>query len=1133
VAQDDPRVIEALEEYIVLLETGRRPARETFLAAHPEIAGALAKCLDGLEFVCAAAPELSHCGTASASAAAESVLPPVPLGDFRIVREVGRGGMGVVYEAIQLSLGRRVALKVLPFAAALDARQLQRFKNEAQAAAHLHHTNIVPVYSVGCERGLHYYAMQFIEGQTLAELIQQLRPRARSEDRRSKIEDRGSRAAEQGPTVAERGSGAQTLPRDPRSSILDPRSSDVFRTVALLGIQAAQGLEHAHQMGIVHRDIKPGNLMLEGALSPGAAVLRLWITDFGLAQFQSDTRLTLTGDLLGTLRYMSPEQALGKRVLVDHRADIYSLGVTLYELLTLGPAFDGRDRQEVLQQIAFHEPRPPRRVNRAIPVELETIVLKAMAKEPEGRYVTAQALADDLRRFLDDKPILARRPTLRERGRKWVRRHKPVVVAAAVVLVMALVALAVSSVLILAAYRAETGQREEAERQRDWARAHLYHSLVGEARALRLARVTGYRPQAWQKLQEAQRLDTPERDLDELRQEAVACLGDCVGLEPITLKDFPAAVASIALHPRATQVAVGLRDGTVCVPSLPSGAEAARLHGHRSVVSAVVFSADGSRMVSADLSGAIRIWQPDPNSAWSCTRTIATAPDVVAVTITPDGTRLAACSRHAAAVALWDLADGTRAGEFKAPQGAKLSCMAMSAGGNLLAAGYRKDDEDRDGILVWEVASRRLQQEVQPELDNLAAVAFSPDGRLLACTCQGGFAVFDTVAFRRLTFVRTDNLGAVAFNSDSRVLAFTAQSGGIRLWNVVVNREVAVLRRPGANEQAVAFDADGRALASADAGSVTVWALATPEKLGLAGHAGGVPGLAFSPNGRLLASAGKDRTVKIWDAAGGQVLRILSGFPDHAQAVTFSPDGRLLAAATWSGSKGVRVWEVASWEEQAALPSPGSTWSVAFSPNGRYLAVGGSDGVVLWEVAAMRQVGRLPARNVRTLCFSGDSSLLAWAGEDRTLEVWDVQGSARHPFPVKRIGGAIQSLAFYPDGTHLTFHNSNAEVEVWDARTGQRAFSLGTGRSHIALSPDGRWCAAHHTLWDTRSRKRLFTLPSERERTVGLWWSAFSPDGDRFAIGLADGGIVIWDLRSVRTQLAGIGLDWESAAESK
>jgi serine/threonine protein kinase len=309
--------------------------------------------------------------------------------------------MGVVYEAEQLSLHRRVALKVLPFAAALDGKQLQRFKNEAQAAAHLHHQNIVPVYGVGSERGVHYYAMQFIHGRTLAAVIQERRRL------------RGLAADD-----SEDASPATTTP--PVAALSTERSgrdSAYFRLAAQLGVQGAEALDHAHAMGIVHRDIKPANLMVDVGGN-------LWITDFGLAQVQCDTKLTLTGDVVGTLRYMSPEQALGRPMAVDHRCDIYALGATLYEALTLEHAVPGNDRAEILRRLAVGEPKPLRRHNPAIPRELETMVLKAMARSPADRYATAQQLADDLRRFLENRPILARRPTLLQRVRKWRQRHR-------------------------------------------------------------------------------------------------------------------------------------------------------------------------------------------------------------------------------------------------------------------------------------------------------------------------------------------------------------------------------------------------------------------------------------------------------------------------------------------------------------------------------------------------------------------------------------------------------------------------------------------------------------------------------------------------------------------------------------
>jgi tetratricopeptide (TPR) repeat protein len=375
---DEAIVAAVADDFLERQRRGERPDVEEYAARHPHLAPVLRQVLASLDLIglssdgVGAVPGLQGNGGEA-------------LGDFRIVREIGRGGMGVVYEAEQVSLGRRVALKVLPFAGALDARQRQRFQNEARAAALLHHPHIVTVYAVGCEREVHYYAMQLIEGRTLEALV------------------RTRREAEAGEAVTQ---------------VAEPGL--LFRQAAEFGVQAAEALEYAHQVGIVHRDVKPANLMVDSAD-------RLWVTDFGLARNLTEPGLTMTGDLLGTLRYMSPEQALAKHGLVDHRTDVYALGVTLYELLTLRPAVEGKDREEVLRRIAFEEPRPPRSWNRAIPVDLETVVLKAMAKDPAERYTTAQELADDLRRFLEDRPIRGRRSPLVRRMARWCRRHKPLV----------------------------------------------------------------------------------------------------------------------------------------------------------------------------------------------------------------------------------------------------------------------------------------------------------------------------------------------------------------------------------------------------------------------------------------------------------------------------------------------------------------------------------------------------------------------------------------------------------------------------------------------------------------------------------------------------------------------------------
>ena len=409
-----------LEEYLELALRGEAPEIQVWLDRYPELADDLAPALEALEILHGAGDPKSG----------------QSLGEYRLLREIARGGMGVVYEAEQESLGRRVALKVLPFAAVLDERQLQRFRVEAQAAAHLHHAHIVPVYAVGRDRGVHYYAMQYVEGRSLAELTEELR------------------------TDRPNGSSSDPLATlSPGGSHLDRRFA---RNVARIGADAAGALHYAHEQGVVHRDIKPGNLLLD-------AQSQVWITDFGLARGRGDQSLTMTGDLIGTLRYMSPEQTRGQPA--DARSDVYSLGATLYEVLVLRPAFVGDDPQQVLADIGSREPPSIRSLNSTVPEEVETIIAKAMSKEPTERYVSAGELEADLRRFLENRPIVARPPSALDRIAKWTVRHRRALpfAAAGVLLVIVIFAVAVAQVadqrdVARDALAGERGQRTRAER---------------------------------------------------------------------------------------------------------------------------------------------------------------------------------------------------------------------------------------------------------------------------------------------------------------------------------------------------------------------------------------------------------------------------------------------------------------------------------------------------------------------------------------------------------------------------------------------------------------------------------------------------------------------------------------------
>jgi eukaryotic-like serine/threonine-protein kinase len=1126
-AARDP-VEELAEAFLERYRRGERPAVGEFVAQAPEHADEIRDLFPALVLMEQADP------------AADSVPTPTGhperIGDYRLIREVGRGGMGVVYEAEQEALGRHVALKVLPIPATGDVRALARFRREARSAARLHHTNIVPVFDVGERAGVHYYAMQFITGQGLDEVIAELRrlrrpPDAPSVSAQSLAEDLVSgqfRAAipDTG-TQADTGVAALT----DRSDLSTKSDFHFYRSAARIGLQVAEALAYAHGQRVLHRDIKPSNLLLDAR---GCA----WVTDFGLAKEEGDT-LTGTGDVVGTLRYLAPERLNG---LSDARSDVYSLGLTLYELLVLRPAFTESDRVRLVQRISRHDPVPPRKLDPHLPRDLETIVLTAIAKEPGRRYATAGAMAEDLRRFLADRPVRARRASRLEYGWRWCRRNPGWAATMGTVLGLLLVIAVGGTLLSLTLRRTltdlRTADREKADR--------YWQGLLERARALRSSGRVGQRFGALEAIREAAAVKVT----DELRDEAVAALvipdvemeSEWEGFPPDTLN-----VTSDAKFDRYARIST-TGEVTVCRRG-PAGEEVL------------------ARVPSV---GTPRYW-----GLW----------------MSPDGQYLAyghsaPGEGFAGSVRILRLDDPVPTVLRHAPANVQLQALAFHPDGRHLAVG------DKDGVL-WlydlETAAPPLRQKIgiAPSI-----LAFNPKDGRLAANCGLSIRIFDGETLRELSALRDPTskknweLG-LAWHPEGRLLVASGEDMKLHVWDTKTGTEVmAPLDGHLSSGVTVTFNHAGDRLLSTSWGlEARLWDAVSGRLLLTFPKSYGTQ---FGTDDATIGLGREGARLAIRRLADGRELRRIRRPRAADRDVLHNPvldtDGRILAACSRLGPV---FFDVATGRELAALrlTEQDTAYPISFDRSDGWMTCGRT-GLLVWPSRAdparpaVTHIG--PPRFLHRAVYPGADAtpdgrvrIVPPGMRDQLDTRTDVLDRDRAGLRVL-LGPQddVRHAAISPDGkwaaTCSWFWDAKSPaVRIWDAGTGQPAGGLPVhGQVWARFSPDGKWLATNvkdegSQLWevgtwqpgqqfpnadfqwspdgrfllanDVLGAIRFVNPTSGREafRLTGPEAATYTPrcisaDGATLVtLGAAADAIDVWDLRRIRAGLRELHMDWD------
>ncbi len=997
---------------------------------------------------------------------------------YEVEGVLGRGGVGVVYKAQHRTLKRPVALKMMLAGCHAGPNELARFRLEAETVARLQHPNIVQIHEVGEANGHPYCALEFVEGSTLATKL-----------------------------------GGKPM---------------LAREAATLVEVLARAMQLAHSRNVVHRDLKPANILLTTEGIPK-------ITDFGLArQLDSESGETQAGAIMGTPSFMAPEQASGRTHEAGPAADIYALGAILYNCLTGQPPFKGKTSVETLDQVRTQEPVPLSRVQVNVPLDLETICLKCLRKEPEKRYASAAELADELRRYLRGEPILARPVSRLERGWRWCRRN-PSLTLLSGAFVVALLAGLVTSVHFALVARAEADDARSARTQADErAREALAAQSRADQNAVRaraneqLAFDRAYSSdlrlfqQAWDKNQFDFAHDLLNRQRPE-NTDGVERRGfewdywnRQSNLRLLTFTRHPASVGCVAFSPDGKLLASGgegdfaKRTSLLKIWDAATGREMHSWTGKGRRVTGLAFSPEGKRLVTTTQEETAHVWE------------IKTGKELFALTGHTQYLKAVAWSRdgHHLATAsgdftarLWDATTGKERLVLKDANQSQVQCVAFSPDSTRVATAGDGDY----ALRVWEVATGKKVLTLPGHRGTVLTVAFSPNGKWLASGSVDGRMTIWNAAHGgnvRTLPVSAGNVSSVAFSPDSRRLASVSDRDGVKLWDVGTGQHLFTYKGQIGYLTSVVFSPEGKRLASADGeGKVTVWDATAGNLAVILSPNGQIQSLATSADGKWIVGGVQDGTAHVWDATTSEELRRFGTPPSPMRALAVHPRGHQ-AVIQGIGAK-LEVWDprdgtLLHREQSGAL----DIQAVAYSPEGTHFATTGFNAIVsLWSSTDFKLVHQFKGNGQGfALTYGGQGKYLALR-DSEGVKIWEVASGhrvAEFSDPTAFVG----ALAMSPNGEQVASGNHLGMVTIWDLKTHRIRHRL-TGHTAwitgLAYSPEGKRLASCSgdksvKIWEPVAGEELLTLGGGSELFHCV---AFHPNGKSLLAG-ADGGIRIW-----------------------